>query len=167
MTRNDPIPQQPIELTRELPSVDGVTFDAERVVLEGFYADELAPYRAKRVWSEILETNFLLDAEHDFTIEIKPAANQRFILTCHFATACARYAFWRLTNNQAPEAQYVIETAHIPQSEQRKDEFLQAPDLRPQEGTSALESWMNRYESDNRGFVGWLKKMVSSLVRDD
>ena len=55
----------------------------------------------------------------------------------------------------------------IPQSEQRKDQFLQAPDLRPQEGTSALDSWMSRYESDNQGFVGWLKKMVSSLVRDD
>ena len=167
MTRNDPIQSQPIELTRELPSTEGVTFDAERVVLEGCYADELAPYRAKRVWGEILETNFLLDAGHDFRIEIKAVNEGRYILSCHFATACARYAFWRLTNNQAPEAQYVIETAHIPQSEQRKDDLMQAPDLRAQGEAGALESWMQRYESENRSFVGWLKKIVSSIVRDD
>ena len=28
-----------------------------------------------------------------------------FVLNCYFTSACGRYAFWRLINNQAPEAE--------------------------------------------------------------
>jgi hypothetical protein len=33
---------------------------------------------------------------------------------CDFQTACGRYAFWRLTHHQAPEVQFLLETAHLP-----------------------------------------------------
>ncbi len=40
-------------------------------------------------------------------------------------------SFWRLTNQQAPEAQYEIETAHIPDSASRHSDFISAPDMQP------------------------------------
>ena len=63
-----------------------------------------------------------------------------FTLQCEFVSACGRYAFWRLTNNQAPEAQYLIETAHIPNAELREAEFHAASDLVRHEPESMMWS---------------------------
>jgi hypothetical protein len=106
----------------------GVCFDPDNVTLDGVYIDELSAYRAKKCWIEALENHFLLEPEHDFFLQIE-AINGEQRLRCEFVTACARYAFWRLTNNQAPEAQYIIETAHIPKGESQFERFMQAPDL--------------------------------------
>lgn len=87
-----------------------VLFHPDTVTLQGFYQDQLAAYRAKRVWLDVLESGFLLEHQHDFCFSvISCLQEQRFLLTCEFLTACGRYAFWRLTNNQSPEAQYLIE----------------------------------------------------------
>ncbi len=134
-----PIERQLIELTHELSQLQGVCFDSARVALEGSYQDEISAYRARRVWIETLKQSFLLDREQDFStrVELSPDG-KKYILTCLFTSACARYAFWRLTNHQAPEAQYVIETAHIPNTEEKRDEFIQAPDLRSIEDSLLL-----------------------------
>lgn len=122
---------QVIELTREIGVADCVYFDPEAVKLEGQYSDQISAYRAKRVWVEALERCFLLETDADFSALVSSDHQSgKFILRCHFLTACARYAFWRLTNHQAPEAQYIIETAHIPRSESRHEDFLEAPDMR-------------------------------------
>lgn len=132
MTNNDLAGLQPIELTRQISEGEGVRFDADKITLEGLYRDELSAYRAKKVWCETLQGYFLLDNKQDLSLAIKAELGEgRFTLTCEFLTACARYAFWRLTNNQALEAQYLIETAHIPQCASRQDDFLEVPDLRP------------------------------------
>ena len=120
-----------IELKDEVPSSEGVSFDPEGVTLEGKYTDELSAFRARRGWTETLETNSLLDPSYDVVMKVAQAAEKtQFVLRCEFVSACARYAFWRLTNNQAPEAQYQIETAHIPDCESRHEEFIAAPDMR-------------------------------------
>lgn len=108
-----------------------MSFDAEHATLAGCYRDQLSAYRAKKVWVETMERFFLLEEGHDYLLSIRGATGTgRFELECYFITACARYAFWRLTNYQAPEAQYLIETAHIPQGESHRAEFLHAPDLK-------------------------------------
>ncbi|MEZ4753584.1 MAG: hypothetical protein R3A13_04640 [Bdellovibrionota bacterium] len=121
-----------VELNQVVELEEGVCFDPDRISLEGIYRDEISTYRAKRVWIEALESTFLLDHNHDLCFLIgRYGDSNKFFLSCQFVTACARYAFWRLTNHQAPEAQYLIETAHIPDSELRQEDFLSAPDMRP------------------------------------
>lgn len=110
---------------------EGVTFDPEEISLHGCYRDEISAHRAKKLWVETFESNFILENEFDFSISVMELApGHGFLLSCEFLTACARYAFWRLTNNQAPEAQYIIETAHIPMCESRHEDILRAPDMR-------------------------------------
>jgi hypothetical protein len=119
-----------IELTEEIPFSSGVAFDAGNLTLKGLYRDEISAHRAKRSWLTALENTFLLDRDTDFSIAVKQVSDEgHFGLTCEFVTACARYAFWRLTNHQAPEAQYLIETGHIPRCESKQLEIATAPDM--------------------------------------
>ncbi|RMG41448.1 MAG: hypothetical protein D6719_08500 [Candidatus Dadabacteria bacterium] len=128
----EPQSTQSVELNNEIYLEEGVCFDPDNVVLEGVYRDQLSAYRAKRTWIQTFESTFLLDPEYDFEIYVvSDSLRSIFILRCQFITACARYAFWRLTNGQAPEAQYLIETAHIPGGISHRDDFLFAPDLKP------------------------------------
>jgi hypothetical protein len=130
---------QAIDLVHEVNGLDGVCFDPEHVTLEGGYADQLSAYRARKIWAETLAQSFLLERDHDFKLSVIELTNCcRYALRCQFLTACARYAFWRLTNNQAPEAQYIIETAHIPHAEARQEEFWTAPDLKLKGDPAAL-----------------------------
>jgi hypothetical protein len=93
----------------------GVWYDPERVTLEGAYSDQVTAYRARRRWIRTLEMNFLLEGKHDFVVKVVLDEREgNFRVRCDFLTACGRYAFWRLTHNQAPEVQYLIETAHLP-----------------------------------------------------
>lgn len=120
-----------LDVSVGVPPEPGVYFNADAVTLQGSYKDELSAFRARRGWIEALEANFLLEEKHDFSCRISGVSEQEaYLLTCNFTSACARYAFWRLTNGQAPEAQYLIETSHIPNCDSRHDEFLSAPDLR-------------------------------------
>jgi hypothetical protein len=93
----------------------GIWFDPDRIMLEGSYTDQVTAYRARRRWIKTFETNFLLEGQHDFKVQVtQDAENETFRLRCDFLTACGRYAFWRLTHNQAPEVQHLLETAHLP-----------------------------------------------------
>jgi hypothetical protein len=111
-----------------------VSFDLEKIVLEGLYADELSAHRARKTWARILESSFLLDLEYDFKVVVDRENEPYYSVRCDFNSACGRYAFWRLTHNQAPEIQYILRTAHIPQSklfkyqeEHEEAKFLIAP----------------------------------------
>ena len=161
----DAFTPQPIELTREISHDLGVCFDPDNVVLQGSYTDEISAYRAKRLWSQTLSMHFLLDPEQDFNFQIlgNPEDGQ-YTLTCRFVTACGRYAFWRITNHQAPEAQYVIETAHIPICHSRHEDILCAPDLHsiheePLILSSGELSEM-LFPRPKRKFSSWLKKLL-------
>jgi hypothetical protein len=110
-----------------------ILFDKESVTLFARYHDELSAHRAKRVWVETFESHFLLEADGDYRLEVARDESEIevfFVLRCRFISACARYAFWRITNQQAPEAQYVLETAHIPFTEESWLDFHVSSDLR-------------------------------------
>ena len=144
----------------------GVCFDPETMCLEGVYCDQLSAYRARRAWARILETTFLLEGGHDFHLAVLGGGvEDRFVLKCEFRTACARYAFWRLTNNQAPEAQYVIETAHIPHCDSRADELSAAPDLSPKEDMPLVLSKLENTIHHAASVREWLAKTLSKLIR--
>jgi hypothetical protein len=110
------------------PGMLGLWYDPERLVIEGVYQDELSAYRARRRWIEAMEKNFLLDDSVDFSLKVRRARGGRhYRVRCDFTTACGRYAFWRLTHHQAPEVQFLLETAHLPHSIPEK--FL--PEIEP------------------------------------
>jgi len=93
----------------------GLWYDADRLVLEGVYLDEVTAYRARKGWIEAFEANFLLEERVDFRLKVsRLEGTTRFGVVCEFLTACGRYAFWRLTHHQAPEVQFILETAHLP-----------------------------------------------------
>jgi hypothetical protein len=118
------------DFDKELPWCQRVRFDSERISLEGHYSDELSAYRARRNWIEAFENSFLLDIGHDYNLSTSSNLEEgKFVLKCDFMSACGRYAFWRLINNQAPDVQYLIETAHIPNAESSHEAFVAAPDL--------------------------------------
>ncbi|MDZ4785486.1 MAG: hypothetical protein SGJ02_05355 [bacterium] len=129
-------------------STEGVCFDPEEIKLLGVYADELSLFRARNRWKNILESTFMLEDTHDFALLItKDYEEARFNLICNFNTACGRYAFWRLTNYQAPEAQYEIETAHIPNSSARQNEMVLAPDMLPLQNTPLVIKGLDNHDT--------------------
>lgn len=85
---------------------EGLIYDADSVILAGKYSDELSAHRARKQWHGVLNSFFLLDEERDYELWIKSEPSQRyFVVHCCFTSACGRYAFWRLVNQQAPEAE--------------------------------------------------------------
>lgn len=141
---------------------NGVCFDPENTVLKGYYCDEISAYRARKLWVEALEYNFLLEYGQDFHISIEGDAEiELFVLNCEFLTACARYAFWRITNHQAPEVQYVIETAHIPLCESRHEDILRAPDLRPIKEEPAVINSLAKTELTNKQTESIFRKILA------
>lgn len=117
-----------IERNRYFDGVE-VLFDLDTLTLVGRYQDELSAFRAKKAWLKTLQDCFLLDSDTDITIKItKGSEPQQFLLSCEFISSCARYAFWRLTNNHVPEAAYLLEVAHMPES--KYESYIAAPDMR-------------------------------------
>lgn len=165
--QQDMASSQPIELTREIVTPNCVSFDVETASLDGIYSDELSAYRAKRIWRETLESNFLLEDKADFQFSItKSLTEGRFSLRCDFQTACGRYAFWRITNNQAPEAQYIIETAHIPNSDSHIDDLMSAPDMRSSRPSYLSEvDGSSEYGADMLTFKELLKAIMRRIHR--
>lgn len=81
-------------------------YDTDGVTLIGHYTDEVSAYRARRSWIEVLSNYFLLESTRDYEMSVRYSnETQFFVLTCSFSSACGRYAFWRLINHQAPEAE--------------------------------------------------------------
>ena len=114
----------------EIRYFEGVCFDPDTYTIHGNYSDEVSAHRAKKCWLDILNQQFDIEKDSDLVVFIEPSNCGSFLLNCRFSSASAKYAFWKCTNNQAPEVQYVLETAHIPICDSRYEELLQAPDLR-------------------------------------
>ena len=151
---------QIVDLTHEIYGTRGLHFDPELVSLKGVYIDQISAYRARRGWGEALERCFLLEKNQDFEIKVKSDFSKgEYTLECVFNSACARYAFWRLTHDQAPEAQYLIETAHIPESETLEQHSVIAPDL--QGSTPAMDG--NRPRRNT--LSGTMLRVLRDLVK--
>jgi hypothetical protein len=147
-------------LTNAYLGQEGLSFDPEEVILEGVYRDELSAYRARRVWREALESNFLLELDRDFKLNVAfEDEKDVFKLRCDFGSACGRYAFWRLTHNQAPETQYLLETGHIPVSEQKHKELCDAADLSVERYLPAILRGSYKHDST------WSLQRLSHWVR--
>ncbi len=85
---------------------NGLIYDAEGITLIGKFGDQISAYRAKKEWQKILNTHFILDLEKDYEIKAYCSLeNNLFFINCSFVSACGRYAFWRLINRQAPDAE--------------------------------------------------------------
>ncbi len=93
---------------------NGLVYDADAALLIGTYSNELAAYRARKVWAEVLTSYFLLDNERDYEIWVTPVEDDTdyFLLSCVFNSACGRYAFWRVINEQSPEAEQKLSLDH-------------------------------------------------------
>lgn len=108
----------------------GLIYDADGVTLLGKYSDELAAYRSKRQWTEVLNSYFLLEPERDYDIWVTSSLEDfYFVLSCNFTSACGRYTFWRLINHQAPEAEQRLGgTAKTSQSQRIGDKSKEEND---------------------------------------
>lgn len=92
----------------------GLIFDAEGVTLVGRFGDELSAYRARKQWRDVLKTYFLLEEQRDYEMSVMSSPENRYnLLSCFFTSACGRYAFWRLINDQAPEAEEKLSQANL------------------------------------------------------
>ena len=160
---NHPSDSQVIELIQELASSNAVYFDEEKIKLIGTYADQLSAYRAKKAWIDALESFFLLEQGRDFRLAISSdLEGATYILSCSFLSACGRYAFWRLTNDQALEAQIVLETAHIPQCLARRVELDQAATLRPGARETVIKE-LDEFDQNSGAISRLLSKILNSL----
>lgn len=93
----------------------GLIYDAETVTLLGKYNDELSAYRARKKWVEVLNSYFLLERDRDYEMFVESDLSESyFVVNCCFSSACGRYAFWRLINHQAPEAEHRLGCASLP-----------------------------------------------------
>lgn len=104
------------DLQTNLPEgTPGLVFDADSITLLGKFTDELSVYRAKKTWAQVLANYFLLESGRDYEMNImRPETQgQEYALRCVFGSACGRYAFWRLVNRQAPDAEAKLYTTNI------------------------------------------------------
>ena len=111
----------------------GLIYDADGVTLLGKFSDELSAHRAKKQWAEVLGSYFLLETERDYDMWVTSnIADNYFVVSCCFVSACGRYAFWRLINHQAPEAEERLSGS----SDASAKRFLKSKRLAEQEDQS-------------------------------
>jgi len=152
------------QLVSKAPS--GVCFDPEAICLMGIYQDEISVFRARRRWSEVLQESFSLKPSEDFDFETVTELNsEEFRLMCRFNSPVGRYAFWRITNCQAPEAQYEIETAHIPDCPSKNIDMVLAPDLKSILDTPLVlrGGLTDKKELRSGGLLGLIKKFIKKI----
>lgn len=151
------------ELEKEANLADvEVLFDMDTLTLVGRYKDELSAYRAKKAWLKTLQDCFLLDSDSDISLKISKLEEPgQFVLSCEFMSSCARYAFWRLTNNHVPEAAYLLEVAHIPCS--KNQNYSSAPDMR-----AVIEHEMAKFDlqvADQKSLFQKLGDLTRTFVK--
>lgn len=143
------------------PEVD-VVFDLDTLTLVGRYNDELSAHRAKKSWLKTLQDCFLLDDDSDIHLSVSFLPSQeQFVLMCEFSSSCARYAFWRLTNNHVPEAAYLLEVAHLPHSKYQS--YVSAPDMR-----AVVEHEMKKFDyntEDQKSLFQKLGELTKTFVK--
>lgn len=137
----------------------GLIYDADGITLVGKYTDELSAYRAKRQWTEVLNSYFLLEKDRDYEMWVNSSIEDcSFALSCCFVSACGRYAFWRLINHQAPEAEQKLggSVQNIPARR-----FLGS--LRSEEDIDKKTSWvieaLNEQIEGNQETIGILQRI--------
>ncbi|HMO01419.1 MAG TPA: hypothetical protein PKD37_04670 [Oligoflexia bacterium] len=95
------------------PACKAIYFSKENLTIFAKYQDEISAYRARRKWLKTLDEYFFLDDASDFILQqARSSGEDEYYLICQFVSPAARYAFFRLVNLQALEAQYQLETAH-------------------------------------------------------
>lgn len=126
-------------------SIQELWYDPEQALLEAWYSDELAAHRARKGWEQTLQDYFLLEKQADYELRCHSYFDEGlFGVLCRFHSACGRYALWRISNHQVPEAQGELETAHLPPGASR--EF--GPDLTIRKSMEAcMSSPMHAQES--------------------
>jgi len=97
-------------------SSNTITYNTDDVSIISKFSDEMAAYRCRRTWTEIFGNHFLLENDRDFKLSIS-SSGENFSLNCEFNSACGRYAFWRLINHQAPEAERKLINSGYPASD--------------------------------------------------
>ena len=75
----------------------------EKPTLYATYPSEIAGHYARRRWAQTLYREFLLDEDQDFILTLVQTGSDVWQLSCKMLSACGRYAYWRIDNNQAPE----------------------------------------------------------------
>jgi hypothetical protein len=163
----------------------GLWYDAERLILEGFYGDEVTAFRAKKRWIEVFESNFLLERGIDFSVVVADepssgtgaftgAARESsesnsehcYSVRCDFLSACGRYAFWRITHHQAPQVQCLLENAHLAKPSLVRVDPLPTLD----DGWSSPVSKLDFHtvevdpKPDTRSWGGWFRSQARKFL---
>ena len=134
---------------------ESLIYDAEQAKLLARYGNQMAAYRARKEWSVILDAFFLLEAERDFSLELREnAASREYMLECNFVSACGRYAFWRLINQQAPEAEKKLRAALKTRGTRRL-----LPKSRGSKTESAIFQSIEHQTSRNQETIGLLERL--------
>ena len=110
---------------QDVTSFGFVSYDKDTYKVIGEYSNELYLFRAKKLWKTVLQDTFLLEEVTDFKFQVRKNSKLNvFTLSCTFKSACGRYAFWRINNNQNPEVTYILEAAHLTQTTDNYDQLL-------------------------------------------
>ena len=126
----------------------GLTYDADGITLIDHYSDELAAYRSRRSWIDVLHSHFLLERDRDYEIWVTPTDDETgYLLSCCFVSACGRYAFWRLINHQAPEAESKL-TENAGASKSGVRGFFSGTHKKPRWVDSAVEDQLRSNETN-------------------
>lgn len=101
----------------------GLSFHADGAALITAFSDELAAYRARKIWVDAFRNYFLLEKDRDYEIWVNPSIQdeQCFVLSACFSSACGRYAFWRLINQQCPEVERKLMGLEVTSRENSSD----------------------------------------------
>lgn len=92
----------------------GLIFDADSVTLLGKFTDEFSAHRAKKQWMGVFAHHFLLERSRDYDMEVgNVEGTGYYYLRSTFESACGRYAFWRLVNHQAMEAEQKLQSPNM------------------------------------------------------
>ena len=114
-----------LELTRarQITPKSTLSYDTESVRLIASFGDEVTAYRARRHWMTVFAEHFMLEQEKDYQLKVNSVSSEErtaWQVTCSFHSACGRYAFWRLINKQAPEAETRIGVRSSKRQDQNK-----------------------------------------------
>ena len=141
-----------------------IMYDVDGVALHGKFDNELAAYRARTEWEDVLKNYFLLEQERDYQLEIAGSLERHlFVLTCNFCSACGRYAFWRLIHHQAPEAEQDLLSSAVPKHQKADKQTAAKLWWSGEEGPSIIST--ENKETDNSVIAHILKSIKNITNR--
>lgn len=152
-----------IQNNQDVTSFGYVSYSSEKYIIMGEYSNELLLFRAKKFWALVLQDTFLLENITDFKFQVKKNSKLNiYNLICTFKSACGRYAFWRISNDQNPEVKYIIETAHLTSTADNYDSLLNKV---PNFTLSSDSSIMEDIEDKANNISDILKKIVKKICK--